>query len=208
MARALEFAPPLHTTRSLGDGPDTDIEAQSPQSSPTDHGHGPFSSSSESIRQRRPVRSSTVKTYRPERKGAPWQVGGEPGIDTSATHEGHPLRSGTQLHEECEILVADFSQDRIQMHRWDNRTLVAFMDQPRPDWAKCRWINVDGLSWDVIKLLGNDKGLHRLAIEDMMNTKNRTKADWYSDHTFGEYNWVYHIVLSKPLDDALRPTPC
>lgn len=58
------------------------------------------------------------------------------------------------------------------------------MDIPRPDWATCRWINVNGLSWDVIKLLGNDKHLHRLAIEDLMNPKNRTKADWYSDHTY------------------------
>ena len=59
-----------------------------------------------------------------------------------------------------------------------------FMDTPRPDWAVCRWINVNGLSWDVIKLLGNDKRLHRLAIEDLLNPKNRTKVDWYSDHTY------------------------
>ena len=58
------------------------------------------------------------------------------------------------------------------------------MDVPRPDWAVCRWINVNGLSWDVIKLLGSDKSLHRLAIEDLLNPKNRTKADWYSDHTY------------------------
>ena len=58
------------------------------------------------------------------------------------------------------------------------------MDTPRPEWATCRWININGLSWDVIKLLGNDKRLHRLAIEDLMNSRNRTKADWYSDHTY------------------------
>lgn len=58
------------------------------------------------------------------------------------------------------------------------------MDIPRPDWVVCRWINVNGLSWDVIKLLGNDKRLHRLAIEDLLNPKNRTKADWYSGHTY------------------------
>ena len=58
------------------------------------------------------------------------------------------------------------------------------MDMPRPDWAVCRWINVNGLSWDVIKLLGNDKRLHRLAIEDLLNPRNRTKVDWYSDHTY------------------------
>ena len=70
------------------------------------------------------------------------------------------------------------------MQHLDNETLPHFMDMPRPDWAACRWINVNGLSWDVIKLLGNDKHLHRLAVEDLMNPRNRTKADWYSDHTY------------------------
>ena len=36
----------------------------------------------------------------------------------------------------------------------------------------------------MIKCLGNHKNLHRLAIEDLTNTKNRTKADFYSDHTY------------------------
>jgi Mg2+ and Co2+ transporter CorA len=40
------------------------------------------------------------------------------------------------------------------------------------------------LSWDVIKLLGNYKKLHPLAIEDLMHTENRTKADWYPEHAF------------------------
>ena len=42
----------------------------------------------------------------------------------------------------------------------------------------------NGLSWDVIKLLGNKYNLHRLAIEDLMHTHSRTKVDWYADHAF------------------------
>lgn len=76
--------------------------------------------------------------------------------------------------------------DFFDLHRLGNKSLEAFLEDPRPDWATCRWINVNGLSWDVIKMMGNDKGLHRLAIEDMMNPKNRTKADWYSDHTYSK----------------------
>lgn len=37
---------------------------------------------------------------------------------------------------------------------------------------------------DIIKILGQRKGLHRLAIEDLLNTRSRTKADWYADHAF------------------------
>ncbi|MCJ1265064.1 hypothetical protein MMC22_004939 [Lobaria immixta] len=176
--------PPLHI--------DLEAVAQSPQSTPTHQldGHAapiPPTSPTKSVHlQTRPMRSSTASSYRPSRRGQPWQPGQEPGIDTSAPQHSHPSFTGLVpvLHEECEITVVDFSQEEMQMHRLDNRSLVLFMAEPRPDWAACRWISVNGLSWDVIKLLGNDKGLHRLAIEDLMNTKNRTKADWYSDHTY------------------------
>lgn len=62
----------------------------------------------------------------------------------------------------------------------DNEQLIQFLDMKQESWVKCRWINVNGLSWDVIQALGQYKKLHRLAIEDMINTANRTKADWYA----------------------------
>lgn len=82
------------------------------------------------------------------------------------------------LSAPCQITVVDFSQDRLSTRKLDNESLQAFLDRPKPDWVKCRWINVNGLSWDVIKILGRHKNLHRLAIEDIMNTRNRTKAEW------------------------------
>ncbi|KAL9582924.1 MAG: hypothetical protein Q9203_005290 [Teloschistes exilis] len=160
-----------------------DLEAQPP---PVHDSGSPIkklpSSPTESIK-RRIHRSSTAKTYRPERRGREWTPGQEPGIDPAESHDTHDL-SATHLYEECEILVVDFSNEHIDLRRLNNRSLPEFLEKPRPQWVQCRWINVDGLSWDVIKLLGNDKGLHRLAVEDMMNTRNRTKADFYSDHTY------------------------
>ncbi|KAL8710038.1 MAG: hypothetical protein Q9220_005309 [cf. Caloplaca sp. 1 TL-2023] len=161
-----------------------DLETQSPQS----HNTGsPLqkqpSSPVESIK-RRVHRSSTAKTYQPERRGREWAPGQEPGIDPTQSHDGQLSSGLPHLFEECEIKVVDFSIDSISVHQMNNKSLGEFLEDPRPDWAACRWISVNGLSWDVIKLLGNDKGLHRLAVEDMMNTKNRTKADWYSDHTY------------------------
>ncbi|MCJ1343532.1 hypothetical protein MMC31_001727, partial [Peltigera leucophlebia] len=150
--------------------PQSNGEAQAAPASPID-----------SIRQRRPMRSSTAKIYRPERRGKEWQPGQEPGIDTSASHS---YLGGPEIYEECEITVVDFSQDDMQMHRLDNRSFTPFMEEAKPDWVMCRWININGLSWDIIRLLGSDKRLHRLAIEDLLNTRNRTKADWYSDHTY------------------------
>lgn len=83
------------------------------------------------------------------------------------------------LSAECQITIVDFSQDNISIRNFDNNTLGPFLRQPQPEWAKCRWINVNGLSWDVIQALGQHKNLHSLAIEDIMNTRNRTKAEWY-----------------------------
>ena len=199
MTEAQDFSPlpPVtfsSTTMSSPIHVDLEAAAQSPQYPQTSQldGHAaPLAPNSptESVRlQRRPKRSSTAKSYRPARRGQPWHPGQEPGIDTSASPHVHPSLASQvpQLHEECDITVVDFSHEAMQMHRLDNKTLVPFMAEPRPDWVVCRWINVNGLSWDVIKLLGNDKGLHRLAIEDLMNPRNRTKADWYSDHTYRE----------------------
>lgn len=121
-----------------------------------------------------------------------WAPGQEPGIDTSDPAPpytpGLPGNSDSvhydQLHQRCEITVVDFSSDAIETVDLDNENLEDFLNQEPRDWSEVRWINVNGLSWDVIRLLGNHKGLHRLAIEDLMHTKSRTKADWYQDHTY------------------------
>lgn len=82
------------------------------------------------------------------------------------------------LRATCQITIVDFSESQINVHELDNNGLIAFLKLPQPDWVKCRWINVNALSWDVIQAVGQYKQLHSLAIEDLMNTQNRTKADW------------------------------
>lgn len=203
MAESRDFATPLQINTSVHRPTQIDLEAQSavqfqekpilPPRSPTD-----------SIRHRRPTRSSTAKTYRPEGRGAPWQPGQEPGIDTSEHHNGWLQLKDPELHEECEITVVDFSEDRIQTQHLDNKSLVPFIAKPRPFWVLCRWISVNGISWDVIKVLGNHKGLHRLAIEDLMSPRNRTKADWYSDHTYSELYFVKYERRFHSYNDESR----
>ncbi|KAK0738286.1 hypothetical protein B0T18DRAFT_441064 [Schizothecium vesticola] len=84
----------------------------------------------------------------------------------------------------CEITVIDFSPDRLAIQKFDNDSLGPFLQMPQPAWSRCRWVNVNGLSWDVIQALGRYKNLHKLAIEDLMNTRNRTKAEWFPSHCF------------------------
>jgi hypothetical protein len=126
---------------------------------------------------RRMARANTITHYNaPENN---WEeAGAEPGIDTAKEAEPH----FSSLQQECQITVVDFSSDRLEKYELNNVGLIEFLKNPKEDWVGCRWINVNGLSWDVIRSLGNIHRLHRLAVEDLINTKGRTKADWYTDH--------------------------
>lgn len=134
---------------------------------------------------RKPSRSNTVKTYhQPEHAEQPnWQPGAEPGIDTAAEDE-KVLPHLQALKAECDISIIDFSDSEVFTAQCDNANLAKVLEDPRMEDTPCRWISVNGLSWDVIKCLGNKYSLHRLAVEDLINTKSRTKVDFYSDHAF------------------------
>lgn len=135
---------------------------------------------------RRLTRANTFKSiedfseFEPHRTG--WHPGSEPGADPYKKDGGHASLSN--LAAACQITVVDFSQNNIHVEYLINDNLEGFLEKPQPRWAKCRWINVNGLSWDVISALGKHKRLHKLSIEDIMNTRNRTKTDWYANHAF------------------------
>ncbi|KAF2225828.1 hypothetical protein BDZ85DRAFT_316957 [Elsinoe ampelina] len=134
------------------------------------------------ILRRRIARSNTIKTYHdPDRPN--WKPGAEPGLDTTK-EEGEDEPRLTALYEQCAIHITDVSEEHIFTQQTDNDDLKDVLNEPRPDDMPLRWISVNGLSWDVIKILANKYGLHRLAVEDMINTRSRTKVDWYSDHAF------------------------
>ena len=135
------------------------------------------------MRFRRPSRSNTVTTYHePEKNNDPgWRPGAEPGIDTAAEDELVPPQVSS-LKAACDINLIDFSDTDVRHIQGNNDNLPVILEDPRPDDFPCRWISVNGLSWDVIKCLGNKYHLHRLAIEDLIHTHTRTKVDWYADH--------------------------
>ncbi|KAL1297739.1 hypothetical protein AAFC00_006278 [Neodothiora populina] len=138
-------------------------------------------SSTETHRARRRFsRSNTVKhaSSRPT-----WKPGAEPGIDIDKVDEevAPHLES---LHDKCDIVIVDYSNEHIVSVEASNDNLHEVLSASRPHNMPCRWISVNGLSWDVIKSLGNHYNLHRLAIEDLINVRTRTKVDWYSDHAF------------------------
>jgi Mg2+ and Co2+ transporter CorA len=172
--------------------PPVDIEAQSPpkgESLSPGSFPAPARVDSVSTIRRRSKRSNTLRSYyrdglSPERH---WEPGKEPGIDPNTAlplSESEWTLLPVDLHRSCEITVVDFSQEEMRHYVLDNSSLEPFLEREREPWVQCRWINVNGLSWDVIQMLGRYKNLHRLAIEDLMHPHNRTKVDWYSDHAY------------------------
>ncbi|CAN8096546.1 unnamed protein product [Discula destructiva] len=135
---------------------------------------------------RRLTRTNTFKSiedfseFEPHQKG--WRPGAEPGFDPYKTDGGHA--SMTKLARPCDITVVDFSHEDIDVNHLTNDSLPPFLKEQQPAWSKCRWINVNGLSWDVVSTLGKYKRLHKLSLEDIMNPRNRTKTDWYANHAF------------------------
>lgn len=83
--------------------------------------------------------------------------GQEPGLDPNETSD-----SRVNLHTVCGITVVDFSEDDIVQNEFENVGLISFLNMPRADWVRVRWINCNGLSWDVIQALAKYRNLHRL----------------------------------------------
>ncbi|CAK1361846.1 hypothetical protein CB0940_02827 [Cercospora beticola] len=131
-------------------------------------------------------RSNTITAYHePDHvtEHEHFQPGAEPGVDTAAEDDKIPSHL-KKLKNDCDINIIDFSDENVSRIRCDNQSLARALEIPRGDEFPCRWISVNGLSWDVIRLLGNKYNLHRLAVEDLVHTKTRTKVDWYADHAF------------------------
>lgn len=152
-------------------------------------------------------RSTTARSYHPGSVAHDpnWHPGTEPGIDTSKPppYNADWLSSiPNDLHRKCDILVVDFSPNEMRQYVLDNDTLELFLSRGKESWVQCRWINVNGLSWDVIKILGNHKQIHRLAIEDLINSTNRTKVDWYSDHAYVVLTLQKLIKLQQEESDS------
>lgn len=102
-------------------------------------------------------RASVRKVIHMKRGSSAMSLGGagaEPGID--------PRRSSAYLNyghirAKCSIDIVDYSTMRSSFGRMQNKGFVEFMEDPkafaREPWVRVRWINIGGISWDVISSL-------------------------------------------------------
>ncbi|KAG8813777.1 hypothetical protein FRC17_001431 [Serendipita sp. 399] len=112
------------------------------------------------------------------------EPGSEPGLDPrrEAIH-----RAYAHIKEECEIEVIDYGAQNIKFRQYKNADFLDFLAKSdRTPSFKVRWINVAGISWDIISALALKYQLHPLSIEDILHSgaTTRSKADYYSRHLF------------------------
>ncbi|KAH7343946.1 hypothetical protein B0J17DRAFT_644634 [Rhizoctonia solani] len=121
--------------------------------------------------------------------------GTEPGADPRKSTSAE-LYGGIKAN--CKIQICEYGPSKARFTDHDNRSFINWLDSneatsKREIWNKVRWINIAGVSWDVISALALHYGLHPLAIEDVLHGRPnaRSKADYYTKHLF------IHVLTHK-----------
>lgn len=155
--------------------------------SPTNHNNPPWVGVTPKDKFRAAVRKVMVLRRGTSYLSGVGRVGAEPGVNPRRVSAN--LLYG-HIRQDCVIEVIDYSSVRSSVGRMTNAEFVNLLNDPaasaREPWVKVRWVNIGGLSWDVIKAVSMKYDLHPLALEDVFHTRsqNRSKADYYTKHLF------------------------
>ncbi|KAG0377919.1 hypothetical protein BGX24_005171 [Mortierella sp. AD032] len=89
------------------------------------------------------------------------------------------------IEQQVNVTVLDVSQTEYKArNNLNNGQFLEWLKLPRPDWSAVRWININGMSWDVIKAIATEYDIHHLAVEDLLHVPQRTKVDLYPKQTY------------------------
>ncbi|GAV29070.1 hypothetical protein PMKS-002549 [Pichia membranifaciens] len=84
----------------------------------------------------------------------------------------------------------------------DSRKAVEEAIEEKPMWSQVRWININGLSWEAISILGKKYNLHPLSVEDLVDIPQRTKMDIYQQHLFVVMPLMKLLKVKKVSDES------
>ena len=102
----------------------------------------------------------------------PHQPGAAPGI------EPHELSQLPGRETPVSVTCVDYCEEQSQVQRIDD--IADFLARHRPPWSAVRWINIEGLAdMEVIRAFAEKYELHPLAVEDVLHTGQRPKAEDY-----------------------------
>jgi magnesium transporter len=96
----------------------------------------------------------------------------------------------------------DYCSAEIQIQTIQD--LHDFLAHHRPEWSKVRWINVEGLSdMGVVHALATKYELHPLAIEDVLHTTQRPKAEAYGGEDGETLARLFVVARAAYLQDKV-----
>ena len=94
---------------------------------------------------------------------------------------GEAIYVGDQKMDKTIINVIKYDQDNFSRTKIsDHRQIFSQLEE-----GKISWINIEGLhDTDIIKDVLEPMSVHILVIEDVLNTKQRTKIEYYDEYIF------------------------
>ncbi|GAB4108317.1 MAG: magnesium/cobalt transporter CorA [Phycisphaeraceae bacterium] len=76
----------------------------------------------------------------------------------------------------------DYAPDKVVFR--EAISLDELLNLPKPDWARVRWINIDGLHPYTVRLISQKYDIHPLAAEDILHTPQRPRFEPYNNDVF------------------------
>lgn len=99
-----------------------------------------------------------------------------PRAGQAAGIETHELPASPAGSVPISVTCIDYCPEQFQVQAVTD--LAEFIANHRPPWSRVRWINVDGVTQpELIQQLAQKYQLHPLAIEDVLHTVQRPKAE-------------------------------
>jgi len=125
-----------------------------------------------------------------------------PGMEPDLQYT-NPFELYGHLHQDCKVHVWDYGPTKARPLQFNtNHSFLQWFESQKESerglWSKVRWINISGVSWDILGALKQKYDLHPLSLDVVINGRDnaRSKADYYAKHLF-----IHILSHSLPPDE-------
>lgn len=101
---------------------------------------------------------------------------------------GTPVHIGERLMEKPKISIIDYSPEQLEEKTVETiQECIAYKGKP-----SITWINIDGIHQsDIIEQIGQIFDLHPLTLENIMNTDQRPKIEYFTNYIYIALKMIY-----------------
>lgn len=101
---------------------------------------------------------------------------------------GTLVHVGEKLSGKVGVAVIEYSEDKVrEVDHAGEDDYLSIASEPL-----ITWINVDGVhDIDTIQKIGERFGIHSLVLEDIVNTSQRPRCEYFDDHIFAIIKMIY-----------------